>query len=66
MGLLLAFVLFRVFDVWKPWPASWVWAIGVQSRNVSVSAARPAVAYPAAIAQVAVRAAVAAAVVATA
>ncbi|HEY8279009.1 MAG TPA: phosphatidylglycerophosphatase A [Bdellovibrionota bacterium] len=21
---LLAFVLFRIFDIWKPWPASWV------------------------------------------
>lgn len=23
-GLLVAFILFRVFDIWKPWPISWV------------------------------------------
>ncbi len=22
-GLLVAFILFRVFDIWKPWPISW-------------------------------------------
>ncbi|WP_293393527.1 phosphatidylglycerophosphatase A [Nevskia sp.] len=23
-GLLAAFVLFRIFDIWKPWPISWL------------------------------------------
>ncbi len=22
-GMLLCFVLFRIFDIWKPWPVSW-------------------------------------------
>jgi phosphatidylglycerophosphatase A len=24
LSYVLAFVLFRVFDIWKPWPVSWV------------------------------------------
>ena len=23
-GWIIAFILFRVFDIWKPWPCNWI------------------------------------------